>query len=247
MILLSRTVAALAATLALSGCQKVEDEAFGQRVRGYLLEHPEVLQEAMVKLQEKQQAEVAKAASKALDTHRAQLERDPRDVVVNPGGSVTVVEFYDYNCAYCKLVAPQVLELIQQNPDVRFVFKEFAFQTEASVLAGHLALTPVAKPKAVQLYKAFMAQKPLDEAAIDRILVQHGIDPKAARAQARDPAIARQLLDIRALAQALGIEGTPAFVVGDKIIPGADADALKAAITEAKAAGGLKRPSGKPA
>ncbi|MGA0607009.1 DsbA family protein [Phenylobacterium sp. VNQ135] len=246
MTLTVKIAAALSAALALAGCQKQDDEAFGERVRAYLLSHPEVLQEVSVAYQQKQQAELAKAASTAIGKHRAQLERDPRDFVANPNGSVTVVEFFDYNCAYCKIAAPDVVKLIRDNPDVRFVFKEFAFQTEDSILAGHMVLTPVAKPKSLELYADLMAAKPLNRAAIDRIFTQHGVDPQVARQQAGDPAIQRQLLDIRALAQALHIDGTPAFVVGDKVIPGADIDALKAAITDAKATG-LKRPTGNPA
>ncbi len=240
-----KTLTAAAAVLALAGCQKQDDEAFGARVRAYLLEHPEVLQEVSVALQQKQLAEFAKASSEAIEKHRAQLERDPRDFVANPNGSITVVEFFDYNCAYCKVAAPEVVKLIRENPDIRFVFKEFAFQTEDSVLAGHIALTPVAKPKSLEIYEGLMAARPLNQAAIDRVLRQAGVDPQVARQQAQDPAIERQLLDVRVLAQALQIDGTPAFVVGDKIIPGADMDGLKAAIAQAKATD-LKKPSGNP-
>lgn len=245
MTLILKSVAALAAVFALNGCQAQSDEAFGQRVRAYLIANPEVLQEVSVALQQKQQAELAKASSTAIGKHRAQLERDPRDLVANPNGRITVVEFFDYNCGYCKIAAPEVVKLIQENPDVRFVFKEFAFQTEHSILAGHMVLTPIAKPKSLALYGDLMAAKPLNQAAIDRIFLKHGVDPQVARQQAGDPAIQKQLQDVRTLAQALHIDGTPAFVVGDEVIPGADIDALKAAITKAKGVG-LKRPSGSP-
>jgi protein-disulfide isomerase len=231
---------ALAAALGLSGCQKADDAAFGQRVRAYLLAHPEVLEEVSVKLQEKARLDRSKQAQAAIEKYRSQLERDPRDFVANPAGKVTVVEFFDYNCAYCKTVAPEVVKLIQENPDVRFVFKEFAFQTEHSIEAAKIALTPAGKQGGVALYANLMAQKPLNQAAIDRSLQAAGVDVAAARRAARDPAIERQLLDVHALASALDIEGTPGFVVGKHIIPGADIDALRAAITEARAAGGLK-------
>src|SRR5690349_9644948 len=141
------TAVALSALLALTGCQKVEDEAFGARVRAYLLEHPEVLEEMVAKLEQKQQVAKAKDTAAAVSRHRAQLERDPRDFVANPDGRITVVEFFDYNCGYCKLSAPEVVKLIQENPDVRFVFKEFAFQTPHSVAAAKIALTPEGKSK----------------------------------------------------------------------------------------------------
>jgi protein-disulfide isomerase len=229
-------VVAATAALALTGCQKLGDEAFGQRVRAYLLEHPEVIQEAVTKLQEKQEAEAAKAATDGLKTYRKQLERDPRDYVANPEGSITVVEFFDYNCGYCKLAAPEVMQLIQENPDVRFVFKEFPIFGGDSNLAAEVILSEQARPKTLELYRKFMATKPLDGPTIDRILRDSGIDPAAARAGGKSEVVQKQISDIRALASSLRIEGTPAFVVGDRIIPGADIAALRKAIAEARVA-----------
>jgi protein-disulfide isomerase len=233
---------ALASLLALGACQKTSDDAFGQRVHAYLLEHPEVIREAADKLQEKEQAQAAKASTDAIAKYRAQLERDPRDVVLNPNGKVTVVEFFDYRCGYCKLAAPQVVQLIHDNPDVRFVFKEFPIFGEVSDTAAKVALTPQGRAKALELYQAWMGTKALDETALDAELRDAGIDPAAARKAAEDPQIERQLLDTRALAAALKIEGTPAFVVGDTLIPGADMSALHAAVAVAKA-GDLQKTS----
>lgn len=233
--------AAAMAALALAGCQKADDAAFGKRVHDYLLAHPEVIQEAAQKLQEKQVAEAAKASTDAIQKYRSQLERDPRDIVLNPNGKVTVVEFFDYRCTYCKLAAPEVVKLVEQNPDVRVVFKQFPIFGEVSDTAAKVALTPAAKAKALDLYKRWMGEKALDEAQLDRDLSAVGIDPAQARKAAEDPAIARQISDTRALATALKIEGTPAFVVGDTLIPGADMDALRRAVKIAQD-GGLKTP-----
>jgi len=106
---MSRTAVALAALLSLTACQKAEDVAFGQKVRAYLLAHPEVIEEAVQKLQEKKQVEAANIAKVGLVKHRDALERDPRDFVANPNGKITVVEFFDYRCGYCKVSAPEVL------------------------------------------------------------------------------------------------------------------------------------------
>jgi protein-disulfide isomerase len=238
--------AALAAAFALSGCQKTDDAVFGQRVRAYLLAHPEVIREAADKLQENERLAAAKASTDAIKKYRAELERDPRDIVLNPNGKLTVVEFFDYRCGYCKLAAPEVVKLIEQNPDVRFVFKQFPIFGEVSDTAAKVALTPAGKAKALDLYKTWMGEKALDEALLDRDLTLAGIDPAKARQAAADPAITRQILDTRALATALKIEGTPAFVVGDTLIPGADLAALRTAIKIAKD-GGLKTLSGAPA
>ena len=234
--------AAALAALAIAGCSKASDAAFGQRVHAYLMEHPEVIQEAAQRLQEKQQAAAAKASTDAIQKYRAQLERDPRDIVLNPNGKVTVVEFFDYRCGYCKLAAPEVVKLVQEHPDVRFVLKQFPIFGEVSDTAAKVALTPAARGKALDLYKVWMAEKALDETTLDRDLQAVGVDAAAARKAAADPAIEQQILDTRALANNLKIEGTPAFVVGDTMIPGADLAALRTAIAIARD-GGLKKPA----
>jgi protein-disulfide isomerase len=103
-----------------------------------------------------------------------------------------------------------------------------------------MALTSMGKTKGLALYSLWMNEKALSEAALDRHLASAGLDPSAVRKAAIDPQIDRQILDTRALANALRIDGTPAFIIGDTIIPGADIAALRAAITQAKA-GTLKK------
>ena len=231
---------ALAAVLALplaacsDGSASLSDQEFGRKVRAYLLEHPEVLQEVSQKLQEKQAAAAEKAFKQAVGKHRNALERDPRDYVANPNGRVTVVEFYDYNCSYCKLISPEIVALIRENPDVRFVFKEYTIFGELSERAARGALLARNSGRYVEVHRAMMAEKPLTDAAVDRILRANGVDP----AKLDDPAtvapLNRQLADIQGLANALGLEGTPAFVIGDVLIPGADMNALRAAIADAR-------------
>ncbi|MBS0363184.1 MAG: DsbA family protein [Proteobacteria bacterium] len=234
----ARTALTAAATLALAAplgaCQKADDAAFGARVHAYLMAHPEVIREAADKMAENERMAAMKASTDAIAKYRSQLERDPRDFVANPGGKVTVVEFFDYRCGYCKLAAPEVVKLIQENPDVRFVFKQFPIFGEVSDTAAKVALTREAKAKGVQLYQALMTEKALDEAGLDRHLAELGIDPKVVRKEADHPMIARQIMDAHTLAEELKIDGTPAFIVGDTMIPGADIAALRAAITKAK-------------
>ncbi|MEO8113692.1 MAG: DsbA family protein [Phenylobacterium sp.] len=245
-MLISRAALGLAAALSLAACQKVDDAAFGRRVHTYLMAHPEVIREMALKLAENERLQAAKASTDQIRKNRDQLERDPRDFVANPGGKVTVVEFFDYRCGYCKLAAPEVLQLIQDNPDVRFVFKEFPIFGTVSDTAAKVVLTASGKAKGLELYQGLMAEKALDDSALDRHLAAAGLDPAALRRESEQPAIARQIADVRQLAQALKIEGTPAFIVGDTLIPGADMAALRAAITVAKA-GDLKKPSQGPA
>jgi protein-disulfide isomerase len=228
--------AASIAALSLIGCgQANADKAFGEKVHAYLVEHPEVLVEMSTKLQEKQAAEQVKNAKSAVNKYRQALERDPRDFVANPNGSITVVEFFDYRCGYCKLAAPQIVELIRKNPDVRFVFKDFVIFGHDSEAAARIVLGAKDQGKTIELHRRLMAEKSLDEAAVMRIAQELGIDMAKARASAASAATTQHLADTHALAEALAIEGTPAFFVGDQVIPGADMHALNLAIDQARA------------
>jgi protein-disulfide isomerase len=242
----SRRAGALAASLALTGmllgaCAPAKpDKAFGEKVRAYLLEHPEVLLEVSAKLEQKQAAKTAETGRKAIGQYRQAIERDPRDFVANPNGSVTVTEFFDYRCGYCKQAAPEIVKLIQENPDVRFVFKDFVIFGHDSEVAARLFLGAKDQGKDLALHQALMAEKSLDEAAALRIATGLGIDVAKARAVGGSQATTQHLADTHGLATALAIEGTPAFIVGDQLIPGADMNALKLAIAQAKA-GRLKK------
>jgi protein-disulfide isomerase len=223
--------------LTLGACDRTaaQDDAFGARVRAYLLSHPEVIQEAVDKLQEKADADTAAAEEKArrtLPEFRAAVERDPRDFVANPSGKVTVTEFYDYRCAHCINAAPKVLALIAANPDLRFVFKESPIFGPTSERAARAAIA-IKKSGGDYLgyYKTMMATRGLDTASIDRAAVASG-------AKAADlgpsPAADKQIADVASLFTKLDLGGTPAFIVGDDIVYGEDMDALNAAITKAR-------------
>jgi protein-disulfide isomerase len=216
---LASLFAALA--LSLSGCgDPMSDDAFGQRVYAYLMEHPEVLREVSEKLQAKETA-----ASSGM------LENDPRDFVANPKGAITVVEFFDYRCSFCIRAAGPVAELIKANPDVRFVFKELPIfgATSTSAARGALAAKDQGKDY-LAIHHALMSTPGLDQAAIDRILVANGVD----MSKADVTALESHLDDNHKLASAVGVNGTPTFIVGDSTIPGADMDALNTAIEIAR-------------
>jgi protein-disulfide isomerase len=241
----SRTFTALcAAAFLLAGCAKAQqqapkdvDPAFGEKVRAYLMNHPEVLRDALTQLDRNDKLAEAKAATQVIAPNRAKIENDPRDFVVHPNAKITVTEFFDYQCGYCKLAAPDVMAIIQANPDVRFVFKEFPIFGGVSDTAAALALTPAVKAKGLDIYKRWMDLKPVTEAGLDAEMRNAGIDPALARQQAKDPGIAKQIADVRALATVLKIGGTPHFVIGGIAVSGADMNAVKAAIVQAKAEG----------
>jgi protein-disulfide isomerase len=230
--------ALVAGALALSGCSKV-DQAFDDKVRAYLLDHPEVIQEAIDKLQAKQAAQAATEAKLAIGHNQKAIEQDPRDFVANPTGKITVTEFYDYRCPHCVSAAPAVLSMIQANPDIRVVFKEFPIFGAASDRA---AMGAIAVKRAggdyLAVYREFMAARPLDDAAIDRILTAHGVAPASLEDPLLKAQATEQLASVRHLAVSLGIDGTPAFIVGHTLIPGEDMDGVRAAIADERAAQG---------
>jgi protein-disulfide isomerase len=231
---------AAAAALTLAGCQRESDAAFGERVRAYLLAHPEVLEEASQRLQDNAEAKVQAAMRKAetqLPALRAAVERDPRDFVANPNGKITVTEFYDYRCPHCINMAPGIVALIKGHPEVRFVFKEMPIFGAASDHAAYAALA-VKKDGGdyLGLYQAFMAAQPLDDQAVDRIAIAHGAKASDIPPNADNTA---HLAATRALFDKLGMDGTPGFVIGDKIITGEYPDRISAAIAAAKKSAGM--------
>lgn len=235
--------------LGAAACTPDRDAAFGQRVRAYLLEHPEVLEEAIRKLDQNRAVQAAASQTRALAGARSALERDPRDFVLgDPAAPITVVEFFDYRCGYCKAIAPEVLDLVQGEGDVRLVFKEFPILPDAggggigvSERASRAAIAAKAKGAYLPVHRDLMAARGLDDAAIARIAQRHGLDARSLAARGGADAVDRQLADTHQLAQTLGVAGTPTFVVGDVVVPSADLDALKAAIAQARAK--LRRPA----
>ena len=236
-------ILAAALALALTSCSQgpgktaQSDEAFGRQVRAYLLKHPEVIEEASAKLNEQRRLQALAQSSTAITAQRAALESDPHDFVANPNGKVTVVEFFDYRCPYCKASLPDLESLIQNNKDVRFVFKEFPILPDSdgkigvSLRAARAAMTAGKVGKYVQVHEALMSQKPLDDDGIARVLKANGIDPATAVAST---AFDQHLKDVHDLAIAINATGTPAFVVGDSLIEGAQMDELAAAIAQAR-------------
>jgi protein-disulfide isomerase len=232
---------ALLGILGLGACDRLaaRDDGFDARVKAYILAHPEVIQEAIERLQARADSDEAASEAKArglLPAVRPELERDGRDFVANPTGKITVTEFYDYRCAHCINAAPKVLALIAANPDLRFVFKESPIFGATS---QHAARAAIAVKKSggdyLGYYKTAMSTRGLDDASIDSLAAAKG----AARADLdANPPADKQIADVAALFNKLSLGGTPAFIVGDSIIYGEDIDALNAAIAKARGAKG---------
>ncbi len=236
--------AALLSLAALAACSKppaAEDSAYRQQVVAYLLKHPDVIEEAAGRFEQQQHAQALASAGKAIALRRAAIEHDPQDFVANPDGKVTVVEFFDYRCPYCKAALPALKDLINSNKDVRFVFKEFPILPDAngqigvSLRAARAAMAAGKQGKYVQVHDALMSAKPLDDAGIARALKDNGMDPDVVAAS---PIVDQHLNAVRDLAVAIGATGTPSFVVGTTLVEGAKMDELAAAIAKERKAKG---------
>ena len=191
-------------------------------VRDYLMREPEIIYQALEELQ-RRQAEAAAARQRlAIIENREQLINDAGDPVAgNPDGNVTVVEFFDYQCGYCRQVDRSVRELMDEDPQLRVVFKEFPILGEASVVAARAALAAREQDRYLSFHLALMDSGDLSLAGILKLAEQVGLDAERLESDMQAPAIERQLQENHELAQKLGIEGTPAFVVGEELVPGA--------------------------
>jgi protein-disulfide isomerase len=232
--------------LAGAGChaqsspESTADKAFGAKVRAYLLAHPEVIQEAVDRLQAKETAAKDAEARAAVAAHRQALEHDPRDGVIgSPSAKITLVEFFDYRCPYCKAAQPAIQKLLDANPDVRLVLKEFPIldvedQSHISEDAARGALAALPQGRYAQVHEALLAEHHLDEAAIADVLKRNGVDLAQDKALSNGQPITDHLAANHLLARELGVYGTPAFVIGDAIISGVRVDDIQAAITAAR-------------
>lgn len=203
--------------------QNLDKKRIEKIIREYLINNPEVLEEAIQALQAKREARRQAAARTSIQKNRKQIYADPEDPVGgNPNGNVTIVEFFDYRCGYCKRVAPVVDKALAEDKKIRLVYKEFPVLGPNSVLAARAALASRAQGKYLVFHKALMKAKiSYDEASIMKIAATVGIDTTRLKKDMQAPDIQAQIVKNHALARSLGIRGTPAFIVGKQIFPGA--------------------------
>ena len=203
-------------------------KAFEGVIRDYLLKNPAIIREAMQALQQREEEEKQAKATRALKEYSAELYHDASSPVGgNPKGDVTIVEFFDYNCGYCKRVAPTISALLKQDPNIRIVYKEFAILGPQSLIAARAALAAQRQGKYHEFHNALMSAAKLDAGSIAALSTRLGLDQDKWLKDMEDPEIARMIRRNSQLANVLGINGTPAFIIGERLIPGAvDLDAL---------------------
>jgi protein-disulfide isomerase len=212
-------------------------ETLNKAIEQYIRSHPEVIEQSLQALEAKREAEEKTRQRAALATRQNDLLHDPSSPVSgNPKGDVTLVEFFDYRCGYCKRVAGAVTQLQKDDARVRVVYKDLPILGEASELAAKAALASKAQGKHQAFHEALLATKnEITKDELLRLAGETGLDAKKLDADMANPEWQTVIDRNRALAKDLGITGTPGFIVGTELVPGAlDVKGLKDLIARAK-------------
>ena len=198
-------------------------------IKNYLTKNPEVMLEALEAAKDKLSKEAQDKAGAALVARR-------RDILENPKGDVSLVEFFDYRCPYCKQVEPSLEGLLGEDHQLRLVYKEMPVLGPASVVAAHAALAARNQGKYDAFHRAMMAAKgQIDEATVFKVAGSVGLDIDRLKRDMAAPEVEHAITANLDLADALDIRGTPGFVIGEEIVPGAvDLATLKQLIAQAR-------------
>ncbi|MDH3661983.1 MAG: DsbA family protein [Alphaproteobacteria bacterium] len=209
-------------------------------VRDYLMREPEIIYQALEELQRRQAAAQVEQQKLALVSSKDQLLNDPATPVAgNPDGDVALVEFFDYRCGYCRRVLSSMQALMSEDDQLKVVFKELPVLGEDSVRAARAALASQMQDKNLYLdfHLALMTADDLSAEGIRAIAAEIGFDPDQLEQDMDSEGVSLAIDANYQLASALGIEGTPAFVIGETLVPGAvDKQRLASLIEEARAA-----------
>ncbi len=216
---------ALLATTALPGlaaADELTEEQIKELVYEAIRENPGIVMEAVAILERSQQQAQENAVAKVLNEERDRLEQDPNAIILgNPDGDVTVVEFFDYNCPYCRRVMPEVDALVAQDPNVRLVYREWPILGEGSDFAARAALASRNQGLYEEFHVAMMSMdERAEEASVLRIAREVGLDVDLLVHDMDAPEVDEHIATSMELTRALGFSGTPSFVIGDALIPG---------------------------
>ena len=205
-------------------------------IERYIRAHPEVIEQSLQAMEAKREADQKEQQKVALKAKQYELLHDPLSPVSgNPKGEITVVEFYDYRCGFCKKAASAVTELQKVDPRVRVVYKDFPILGEPSEIAAKAALASQAQGKHQAFHEALLASHAdMTKESVLKIAAKTGLNAKRLEADMADPKWKGVIAKNRALARELGISGTPGFIVGNELVPGAlDLNGLKELIARA--------------
>jgi len=222
--LLASILVLLSCGLFVAASAKAEEDELINR--DYLTNKPEILVEMTNELDKRQDAEQSVQWQKTISRNADAIFRSPvSHVAGNPNGDVSVVEFFDYNCGYCRRSLPAVLKLINEDGKVRLVLKELPILSDDSVATARLALAANKQGKYFEMYqKLFSEPGRADKDKALRIAKELGLDVDHLQKDAEDADIKKALDEAKDLAQKLDLEGTPMFLIGDQVIDGAPDD-----------------------
>jgi protein-disulfide isomerase len=206
-------------------------------MRNALKSDPSILRDAIAALQDEEASVKDAAARTAIGKAGSELTQAPGDPVAgNPNGDVTVVEFYDVRCPYCRRMLPVVADLLRSDSKVRFVYKDIPILGPASVVGAKAVLAAQRQGGYQRLHDLIMSGPPtVTENTVRADAIRAGLDWGRLQRDMDDPAIVHRLNDNLSLARALGIDGTPAYVIGGRLLPGAlDLAQLQDAVAAAR-------------
>ncbi len=249
---MTRTLSALALAIGLAAPAFAEDfqigamtdderSAFGEAVRAYLLENPQVIMEAVAVLERRDAAEQVANDAALIATNREAIFNDPMSYIGgNPDGDVTFVEFVDYKCGYCRKAFPELQALLEADGNIRIIYKEFPILGEESLLASRFAVSAklIGGDAAYgPLHDALMTMRGnMTEDSLVALAGELGIDGDAVLAGMTDPEVDAVLGENHALASRLQISGTPTFVIGEQLVRGyVPLDAMTQVVAELRA------------
>ena len=212
--------------VSVSAGQRKDIEAI---IKDYLLNNPEIMLEVQAALESKMEKVQAEKTADALKSHAAEIFRPPFSPVVgNAQGDVTIVEFFDYNCGYCKKALLDVAKLIEQEKQVKVVLKELPILSKGSEEAAKVALAAKMQGKYWDFHRAMLtASGQANEASALRVAEKVGLDMAKLKKDIASPEVAKEIDDTRVLAEKLQVRGTPFFMIADRVIPGAPANLLE--------------------
>ncbi len=200
-----------------------QKQAIERIIKDYLVKNPEIFIEVQGALETKLEKENAERLKVAIAENAEELFRHPNAAVAgDPDGDITVVEFFDYNCGYCKRGLADVVKLVESDPKVRVVFKELPILSKGSAEAARVALAARNQGKYWELHRALLkARGQANEASALKIAEELGLDMEQLKADMDSDEVKDEIAQSEALAQKMGVNGTPHFLVGDRSIPGA--------------------------
>jgi protein-disulfide isomerase len=204
------------------GFSDQQKQEIGKIIKEYLISNPEVIKEALQELERRQLQAANDAAKKTISERAKEIYQAEEDLVLgNAAGEVAVVEFFDYNCGYCKRAIPEIEKLIQSDKNVRVIIKEFPILGAGSIIAAKAALASRLQGKYAEFHAALTALDGVkDEESVMQVAKQLGLDAAKLKADMESDAVAEVIRRNYSLAEALSINGTPSFIIDDALEPG---------------------------